>query len=136
MVNAFVNPFQSMPIRFILVGGVNFAFGYGVFVFSWFVLGNKWPDWLIVLVATVLGITEAFLAHRFVTYRSKGCWWREYLRFYLVYGVQTLANMLVIRVFVTLWGWNAYGVQLVTLVVMTFATYWLHKIYSFGGCRK
>jgi len=120
------------PIRFLFVGAFNFAFGYGVFALFWWLFGASWPDWLIVLVTTVIGITESFLTHRFVTYRAHGCWWREYLRFYVVYGVQTLLNMVVIRICVTNLGWNAYVVQFATLVLMTFGSYWAHKLYSFN----
>jgi len=124
---------SHMPTRFLIVGGFNFIFGYGIFALFWFLFGQAWPDWLIVLVTTVIGITESFLTHRFITYRSHGCWWREYFRFYVVYGFQTLANMASLRIFVTTLGLNAYVVQFVTLVLLTVATYWVHKIYSFKG---
>jgi len=121
----------STPVRFLFVGAFNFSFGYGVFALFWWLFGGDWPDWLIVFVTTVIGITESYLTHRFITYRAHGCWWREYLRFYVVYGVQTFVNMGVVRVFVTNFGWNAYVVQLVTLVSLTVASYWAHKLYSF-----
>jgi len=122
---------QHAPLRFLLVGGFNFLFGYGLFAAFWFAFSKTWPDWIIVLVTTVIGITESFLTHRYVTYRATGSFWRQYLRFYVVYGVQTFVNLGVIRLFVTIGGWNAYGVQFVTLVLLTVATYWAHKLYSF-----
>ena len=123
---------QSTPLRFLAVGAFNFAFGYGIFALFWFLFGGEWLDWVIVIVTTVIGITESFLTHRFITYRATGCWWREYLRFYVVYGLQTLVNLAVIRVCVTILGWNAYAVQLITLVALTIASYWAHKLYSFN----
>jgi len=122
---------SSTPFRFLVVGAFNFAFGYGVFALFWWLFGTHWPGWLIVFVTTVIGITESFLTHRFVTYRSRGCWWREYLRFYVVYGAQTFLNMGIILICVTHLGWNAYAVQFVTLVSLTIASYWAHKVYSF-----
>jgi len=121
----------STPFRFLVVGAFNFVFGYGLFALFWWLFGARWPDWLIILVTTIIGITEAFLTHRFITYRSHGCWWREYLRFYVVYGAQTFVNMGTIRLFVTCLGWNAYAVQFATLVSLTIASYWAHKVYSF-----
>lgn len=49
------------------------------------------------------------------------------------YGVQIAVNVGVIRLCVTTLGWNAYAVQFVTLVSLTFVSYWAHKLYSFGG---
>ena len=122
----------STPFRFLVVGAFNFAFGYGIFALFWWLWSSVWPDWLVILATTVIGITESYLTHRFITYRAHGTWWREYLRFYVVYGAQTVVNMGVIRLCVTTLGWNAYAVQFVTLVSLTVASYWAHKLYSFG----
>ena len=122
---------NSQSLRFLIVGGWNFVFGYAVFAGLYWVLNGIWPDWLISSVAAVLGITMSFVTHRFITYRSSGCWWREYLRFYVVYGGQSLLNVLLIWLLVTQLKLNAYIVQLTISIVLTLATYWAHKYYSF-----
>lgn len=122
---------KSTPLRFLLVGGWNFAFGYGCFVFLYWAFNEVWPDWFIATVATVLGITMSFVTHKFLTYRSHGCWWKEYLRFYVVYGGQSLLNIFLIWLLVTKLRHNAYLVQLVITLSLTFASYWAHKLYSF-----
>ena len=121
----------SVPARFLLVGGVNFVFGYLVFAVLYWSFAGHWPDAVIVTVATVIGITESYLAHRFLTYRAKGTWWREYLRFYVVYGAQYAVNLLAIWIFVTRLSFNAYVVQFVISVLLTVVSYWAHKNYSF-----
>lgn len=120
-----------MPLRFLAVGMWNFAFGYFFFAGLYWKFSGMWPDWAIVVIANVVGITNAFVSHRWITYRSRGVWWREYLRFYVVYGGQALMNVALIYVFVTCAGWNGYAVQFVILVVLTILSYWLHKVYSF-----
>ena len=122
---------NSQSLRFLIVGGWNFVFGYAVFAGLYWVLNGIWPDWLISSVAAVLGITMSFVTHRFITYRSHGCWWREYLRFYVVYGGQSLLNVLLIWLLVTQLKLNAYIVQLTISIALTLATYWAHKYYSF-----
>ena len=119
------------PMRFLIVGGWNFVFGYGVFVGLYWLMNESWPDWLITSTAAILGITMSFLSHRCITYRSHGSWWREYLRFYAVYGGQTLLNIFLIWLFVTRLEYNAYFVQLIITLVLTIASYWAHKLYSF-----
>ena len=119
------------PMRFLIVGGWNFVFGYGVFVGLYWLMNESWPDWLITSTAAILGITMSFLSHRCITYRSHGSWWREYLRFYAVYGGQTLLNIFLIWLFVTRLEYNAYFVQLIITLALTIASYWAHKLYSF-----
>lgn len=124
-------------LRFLIVGAWNFAFGYGVFAGLYWALRGVWPDWAIATLAAVLGITMSFLTHRFLTYRSRGCWWREYIRFYVVYGGQSVLSVFLIWLFVTRMGYNAYSVQFVISVALTAASYWAHKFYSFRkvDCR-
>ena len=122
---------NSQPLRFLIVGAWNFAFGYGAFAGLYWALNCRWPDWLISASAAILGITMSFITHRFFTYRSRGCWWREYLRFYVVYGGQSLLNVALIWLLVTKLGLNAYAVQLAISVALTLAAYWAHKLYSF-----
>ena len=122
---------NSAPIRYLIVGGWNFAFGYAVFAGPYWLLNGIWPDWVIATLAAFLGITMSYVTHRFITYRSHGCWWREYLRFYVVYGGQSLLNILLIWLLVTKLRYNAYATQLAISLVLTLASYWAHKLYSF-----
>ena len=122
---------ESAPLRFLFVGGWNFAFGYGCFAFLYWAFNGSWSDWFIATVATVLGITMSFVTHKFLTYRSHGCWWKEYIRFYVVYGGQSLLNIFLIWLLVTKLRHNAYLVQLVITLSLTFASYWAHRLYSF-----
>ena len=122
---------ESQPLRFLIVGAWNFVFGYFAFAGLYWVMNGRWPDWLISTVAAVLGITVSFITHRFITYRSHGCWWREYLRFYVVYGGQSILNVFLIWILVTQLKLNAYIVQLAISVTLTVVSYWAHKYYSF-----
>ena len=128
------NPFNwnySQPLRFLIVGGWNFTFGYMVFAGLYWKLNRYWTDWAITLVATIIGITMSFLTHRIITYKSKGCWWMEYLRFYAVYGGQAIFNVLLIWILVTKAGLNAYIIQLSVSTILTIISYWFHKNFSF-----
>ena len=128
---------RCASLRFLIVGVWNFVFGYGVFAGLYWALQDVWHDWAIATLAAILGITMSFLTHRFITYRSNGCWWREYIRFYVVYGGQSALNVLLIWLLVTRMGYNAYFVQFMISIVLTIASYWAHKLYSFRkvDCR-
>jgi putative flippase GtrA len=120
-----------LPIRFIFVGVWNFLFGYILFMLLYYTCSEKISERLIVLISSFLGITNSFISHRLLTYHSKGIWWKEYLRFFVVYGGQIILNLFLITFFVTYCRFNAYIVQFVILIGLTFLSYWGHKIYSF-----
>lgn len=122
---------RFMALRFLIVGGWNFVIGYAVFAGLWWAFRDVWPDWTIVAVSNVIGITNSFVTHRWLTFRSTGVWWREYLRFYAVYGFQALLNVLLIWIFVTKLGFNGYGVQFLIVLLLTVLSYWQHKNFSF-----
>ena len=121
----------SRAYRFLVVGVWNFVFGYLCFAVTYWCLEGKLPDWMIVAIASVIGITNAFICHRSITYRSRGNIWAEYGKFYIVYGVQSVLNAILIWLFVTCWHGNAYLCQLLIAVSLTFVSYWGHKLFSF-----
>lgn len=124
------------PVRFLVVGGWNFVFGLAAFSVPYHFLCGCWPDWLIAVLAAVLGITMSFLTHRYLTFRSRGCWWREYLRFYVVYGTQSLLTIALIWLFVTRLGMNGHIVNFVICLVLTVVSYFAHKFYSFRKAER
>ena len=119
-------------LRYLLVGGWNMFFGYVAFAALYWCFGGTLAGDLFVKIASaILGITNSFVCHRTFTYRSRGSWWREYLRFYVVYGGQILFGTGVFLVLSTWLGWNGYVVEFAYSVVMTVVTYWIHKHFSF-----
>lgn len=52
-----------MPVRFLIVGGWDFIFSYLEFAGCYWLMSPHFPDWLIVAVASVLGITNSFIFH-------------------------------------------------------------------------
>lgn len=123
---------RLMPLRFLIVGGWNFLFGWLAFAGCYWLLKIRFADWFIVLVSSILGITNSYIFHRWLTFRSRGNWIVEYLKFYVVYGGQVLATMGLIHLFVTRMKFNAYIVSLVINVFLTIISYWAHKCFSFG----
>lgn len=127
---------RMMPLRFLVVGGWNFVFGYLAFAGCYWLMSPVFPDWSIVVISSVLGITNSFVFHRWLTYKSRGNWFIEYLRFYVVYGGQMLLMLLLIHVFVTMLKYNAYVVSLLINIVLTVLSYWAHKSFSFRAIER
>lgn len=127
---------RFLLLRFLFVGGWNFIFGYCCFAALYWGLDGKFPDFVILLASSVLGITNSFITHRWVTYCSRGPVWREYFRFYMVYGVQVVLNLSLFWLFVTVWSFNAYYCQFVLNTVLTIASYFGHQKFSFAAETK
>lgn len=121
-------------LRFIIIGGWNTVFSYLAFSGLYYVFGGGWGDIFVQLFAGFLGITHAFIMHKFVTYRSCGVWWHEYLKFYVVYGLQIIVQAILFWVCTTWLGYNGYIVQFTTTLLLTIVSYWAHKCYSFAAC--
>lgn len=119
------------PLRFVVIGVWNTVFSYLVFSLLYYWFGGGFGDIAVQVFAGVIGITQAYAMHRFVTYRSKGAWWREYCRFYVVYGGQVVLQAALFFAFSTWLGLNGYIVQFVLIVIFTLLSYWAHKNYSF-----
>lgn len=80
-------------VRFLLVGGLNTAFGYGVFVACLW-LGMHYA--LAGAISTVLGVLFNFKSTGNLVFRSKGN--RNLPRFLAVYAVIYLVNLLALGV--------------------------------------
>lgn len=94
-------------------------------------MGGGWGDVAVQALAGVIGISHAYIMHRFVTYRSKGVWWREYFRFYIVYGLQIALQAGLFFVFSTWLGFSGYITQLVLCAFFTIVSYKAHRDFSF-----
>lgn len=118
-------------MRFLIVGAWDTFFSYMVFAFLYYLWGGGLGDVAVIAVSSVIGITNAFLMHRYVTYRSNGIWWKEYLRFYVVYGGQLILQSLFFFIFSTWLGYNGYIIKLINTLIFTVVSYWAHKSFSF-----
>lgn len=124
---------RFIGLRFLMVGGFNFVASYLIFAGLYAVLHRALHDQAILVVSFVAGITLSFVTHRWLTYRSHGVWWAEYLRFYVVYGGQLVLNMILFWVAVDLLAWDAYLSQFGISVLLTVASFWGHRLFSFRG---
>lgn len=93
-------------LRYLIVGGCNTVFGYGVFAGLTYLLSGRIPA--AYMAASVIGwvasITFAYLGYKLFVFRTKGNYLREYLRCFAVYGASALINLALLPVLVTALG--------------------------------
>jgi putative flippase GtrA len=73
--------------RYLLVGGFNTAFGYGVFaLFNWLLTRVPYGYLWATLFGNLIAITVAFLGYKWFVFKTRGHYLREWLRCLGVYG--------------------------------------------------
>jgi putative flippase GtrA len=118
-------------MRFIAVGIYNTAFGYACFAALYLAVGRAVPLFVVQVLAHVLSVANAFVAHRRFTFRSRSEWLPEFLRFNVSYlgalGFGLVALPLLVG--------RARMPPLVAAALVTVATvavsYVLHRRFSF-----
>jgi putative flippase GtrA len=136
----------GLPVRFyfrrreqllyLVVGGWNTVFGYAIWAFLQYALGERLHYLVVVLLAWPIAVLNAYLGYRYVVFRSRGPILRELPRFSLVYFLTLLANLALLPVALTLLPFNIYVVQALLTIVVVVCSYLAHRYYSFGGVRR
>jgi putative flippase GtrA len=136
----------GLPVRFyfrrreqllyLVVGGWNTVFGYGVWAILQFLLGGHLHYLVVVLVAWPIAVLNAYVGYRYVVFRSRGPILRELPRFSLVYFVTLIVNLALLPVALNVLPFNIYVVQALLTAVVVVSSYLSHRYYSFGSGRR
>ena len=136
----------GLPVRFyfrrreqllyLVVGGWNTVFGYGVWALLQTLLGDRLHYLVIVLIAWPIAVLNAYLGYRYLVFRSRGSILRELPRFSLVYFVTLIVNLALLPIALNVLPFNIYGVQALLTVIVIICSYVSHKYFSFGAERR
>lgn len=92
--------------RYLLVGGFNTLFGYGMFaLLTWLFRGlGTYAYMPAAVISNFLAISAAFLGYKWFVFRTRGNYLAEWLRCFVVYGGNALIGLAVLPLVVTLLG--------------------------------
>lgn len=81
--------------RYILVGGFNTVFGYGVFaLLNWSFTGlGSYSYMYAAILGSLVTISVAFLGYKWFVFRTRGNYLREWIRCFGVYGSSVLIGL-------------------------------------------
>jgi putative flippase GtrA len=122
-------------ILYIVVGGWNTVFGYGVWALMQYALGDHLHYLVVVVLAWPIAVLNAYLGYRFVVFRSRGSVLRELPRFSLVYVATLAANLALLPVALGVLPFSIYVIQAIFTAAVVVCSYLGHKYYSFRGGR-
>jgi len=119
--------------RFVIVGLINTAVGYGIFAFF---LWLRIPYQLATVLSMIVGTTNSYFWNKYFTFKSsKKSFW-EVVRFVSVYAVQLLVNEAMLMLLIEVFGVNKYIAGIPTLFVTTLVSFFGHKFFSFREVIK
>ena len=114
-------------IKFLFVGGINTAFGYGIYALFLFI-GLHYS--LAVFLGTVLGVIFNFKTTGSLVFKNKEN--KLLARFFAVYGITYLLNIIGLKLFITI-GFNSYTGGAVLILPMAVVAFILNKNFVFNS---
>lgn len=120
-------------LLFLLVGGWNTVFGYGVWALMQYLLGGHLHYLLVVVLSWPVAVLNAYVGYRRIVFRSTGSVLRELPRFSVVYLLTLGVNLALLPIALHVLPFSIYVVQALFLTVVVASSYVGHKYYSFRG---
>ncbi len=117
-------------LRFVLVGGINTAFGVGVYCLAIFV---GLPYFVATLLSNVLGVLFNFVTTGRLVFRNANP--RLIFRFVACYVVVYIVNTAVVRLFIGA-GLNSYWAGILATPVVALCSYTLLKNFVYNEHPK
>jgi|TARA_B100001079_G_scaffold260023_1_gene259749 putative flippase GtrA len=121
-----------MPKKFFVVGVINAIFGYSVGILNYFLFFELIGIIGVGIINNILAITLAFiLFKKFVFKTINTNWILEYIRSYLVYGIQAIMGIFILWLCITVLKLNIYFSQALSMITAVFISYTGHKKFTF-----
>lgn len=120
-------------VLYLVVGGWNTVFGYGVWALLQYLLGDYVHYLVVVALSWPVAVLNAYLGYRFVVFHSKGPLLTELPRFSLVYLATLVANLALLPFALNVLPFNIYFIQALFTAAVVVVSYLGHKYFSFRG---
>jgi putative flippase GtrA len=125
-----IGPVTSEHIWFVIVGGYNTVFGFAVFA-ALHLLFPGLHYLLVLLIAHVISVINAFWAYRLFVFKVRGHVLRDLLRFWTVYLGALAVNAAALPLLVSVAGLDVLVAQGLVVFVTALMSYVGHKHFSF-----
>ena len=145
---------RKKEIHYLIVGGWNTLFGYVCFALLYYLLSARFADInivipkgfmalvsddvvvplgsaLIVIINNVITVTNNYVWYKLFVFKTKGNYLREYLRFYAVYAVALVFNLIALPLMVDILKLNAYASQAAITVCIIIMSYVANNKFAF-----
>ena len=122
-------------ILYLAAGGWNTVFGLGLYWLAYHLFGQDVNYLLLFIPVNVLAVTNAFLCYKIFVFRTKGHWWSEYFKCYLIYGGGMAASMVLLWLLVDFGHMHPVVANFAGTGLVVVGSYFGHKYFSFSHKR-
>lgn len=130
--NFFIQLSNKIPKRFMIVGIINTIFGYLIGLLNYFIFYSKIGIIGVGFLNNIIAITFSFTLLKFFVFKTTNInWLLEYIRSYVVYGIQGLAGILTLWVCVSFFNINIFFSQAISIITTVLLSYFGHKKFTF-----
>jgi putative flippase GtrA len=123
--------YNSQLLRFLITGGWNTAFSYISLAFLYYLFSGRIHYMVIMVFASIINITCAYVCHKLFVFKTKGNYLKEYLRYYFVYSVPIGLGFIFFPICIEILKMNFYVVQALLTFITVIISYFGHKHVSF-----
>ncbi|WP_447984329.1 GtrA family protein [Nitrospira sp. Nam74] len=128
---------HGVKLHYLLVGGWNTIFGYGVFVVLHYATVPLHIHYEVVLILSqIISVTSAYLLYKKFVFRTKGHYFQEYCRFWAFYWLSLLANVVLLPLLVEVLHQDLILSQALLIVLSAVTSYFWHANHTFSFARK
>lgn len=120
----------SDKIRFLLVGGFNACVSYFIYALICLIFGEKVYQ-IALALAWILSSVVSFTTQKFLVFRSKGDWKKEYLKCCTTWIFSYLINAGLLEFTVKFLHLNVFLAQFISTFAAAVFTYVLFKKFAF-----
>ena len=118
-------------LLYLVVGGWNTLFGYLVFSLLYYLIGARVGEIVTLLLTYPISTVNAYLGYKFLVFRTRGNYVREFIKFSSVYVGALVANVVLLPILTRVVGLSAYVAQAIFTVAIVVASYVGHKYFTF-----
>lgn len=122
---------RKRPSRYLLAGLWNTAFSYVLVILLYEWLHVYLHTMIIGAVATVINVAQSFLVHKIFVFKTKGHWFQEIGKSYVVYGFVSAFGILLLWLLVDIVGLMIYLSQAVIMLTLAVISYIGHLKFTF-----
>ena len=130
------NPEVWRIVRYLFVGGWNTLFGLGLFALLYRLWGTQRNYLLIGIAVNIVAVTNAFFCYKWLVFRTRGNYLREYLKCWTVYGSSSLIGLGGMALLVELAGMNPIPANVLLTALCVIWSYFGHRFFSFRTRKK
>lgn len=124
------NLINDQRVRFLIVGAINTAVGYGSFALFIFIGGH----YLVAnVIATVIGVTVSYFLNKYFTFKQYRKSYAEIIRFVSVYFFSFMLGNLLLYIMVDIISISPYLAGAINLISSTLISWFGHKHFSFNS---